>query len=115
MPAASVAMVIAASFSAEDEWNKESGELWVMEQKKCLTVSLSQSMRSRVDGKHEEMVAIDLLAFVFSFSISDHVMIPQRTLSLKCRPIHVHMYEMSKGEFPEFVCSYLILLKLQLE
>ena len=34
MPAPSVAMVIAASFSAEDEWNKESGELWVMERKK---------------------------------------------------------------------------------
>jgi len=34
VPAPSVAMVIAASFSAEDEWNKESGELWVMEQKK---------------------------------------------------------------------------------
>ena len=34
MPAPSVAMVIAASFPAEDEWNKESGELWVMEQKK---------------------------------------------------------------------------------
>ena len=49
-------MVIAASFPAEDEWNKESGELWVMEQKKCLAVSLSHSMRSRVDGKHEEMV-----------------------------------------------------------
>ena len=67
MQASSVAVVIAASFSGEDEWNKESGELWVMEQKKCLAVSLSQSTRSRVDGKHEEMVAIDLLAFVFCF------------------------------------------------
>ena len=67
MPAPSVAMVIAASFSAEDEWNKESGELWVMERKKCLVVSLSQSVRSRVDGKHEEMVARDFLAYLFFF------------------------------------------------
>ena len=50
--------------------------------KKCLAVSLSQSMRSRVDGKHEEMVAIDLLAFVFCFShFRPHDDTPENTFS----------------------------------
>ena len=31
------------------------------------------------------------LACMFCFSISDHVMLPQRTDSLKCRPIQVHL------------------------
>ena len=33
---------------------------------------------------------IDLFSLYFLFSLSDHVMVPQRTVSFRCRLMHVH-------------------------
>ena len=51
---------------------------------------------------------IDLLACMFCFPITDHVMVPKRTVSFNCRLMHVHprayvcniINEMTKGKFP---------------
>ena len=50
---------------------------------------------------------IDLFSLYVSFSLSDHVMVPQRTVSFKCRLMHVHprayvciINEKTKGKFP---------------
>ena len=50
---------------------------------------------------------MDFLACMFCFSITDHVMVPQRTVSFKCRLIHLYpracvciINEKTKGKFP---------------
>ena len=50
---------------------------------------------------------MDFLACMFCFPITDHVTVPQRTISFKCRLIHVypHAYvciinEETQGKFP---------------
>ena len=50
---------------------------------------------------------IDLFSLYVLFSLADHVMVPQRTVSFKCRPMHVHprayaciINEKTKGKFP---------------
>lgn len=56
----------------------------------------------------QNMMNIDFFWLgMFSFPISDHVIIPKRTVSLKCRPMHVHprtyvciIYDKKKGTFP---------------
>ena len=48
-----------------------------------------------------------LLACLFCFPFSDHLMVPHRTVSFKCYPMHLHsrgyvciIYEKTKGKFP---------------
>ena len=50
---------------------------------------------------------IALFSLCALFSLSDHVMVPQRTVSFKCRLMHVHprvyaciINETTKGKFP---------------
>ena len=50
---------------------------------------------------------IDLFSLYFFFSLPDHVMVPQRTVSFKCRLMHMHprayaciINEKTKGKFP---------------
>ena len=47
------------------------------------------------------------LACMFCFPISDNVMVPHRTVPLKCHPMHLHpriylciIYEKTKAKFP---------------
>ena len=50
---------------------------------------------------------IDLFSLYFFFSLPDHVMVPQRTVSFKCRLMHMYsrayaciINEKTKGKFP---------------
>ena len=47
----------------------------------------------------------NFLACMFCFHILDHVILPERTVSFKCRPLHPRayvyiIYEKTKGKFP---------------